>query len=247
MTRARQHGRHGRHGATAADTPGWVSPLPDELAAESARTWDAATQAPAVPDELRPPASASVGERVSALHRRHLLRERRAQEFVADTMNARTGLPMADTRSVVRFIRGLLVAAAPPRRGRRRRQRARRRPPGCSSRGCSASSSTPRSPTSRRAAPTPPWPGPTRRRSSWPGWSSCRARSPSPRKISSTVFGQDLLATAREYIVRADPAAAARPGREREHRRPGHPRHPRRRHDEQSVRYGVPEADHRAA
>ena len=54
------------------------------------------------------------------------------------------------------------------------------RPPGCSSRGCSASS-TPPSPTSRPGAPTPPWPGPTRRRSSWPGWSSSRARSPSPR------------------------------------------------------------------
>ena len=49
-----------------------------------------------------------MGERISALHRRHLLRERRAQEFVADTMNPRTGLPMADTSSVVRFIRELL-------------------------------------------------------------------------------------------------------------------------------------------
>ena len=90
------------------DAPGWVSPLPVELAAESARTWDAATQVPAVPDELRPPESGSVGERVNALRRRHLLRERRAQEFVADTMNARTGLPIADNHRVVRFIGSLL-------------------------------------------------------------------------------------------------------------------------------------------
>lgn len=85
-----------------------TSPLPPELAAESARTWDAGTHVPAVPEELRPPASASVRARLTALHRRHLLRERRAQEFVADTMNARTGLPIADTRRVVRFIGGLL-------------------------------------------------------------------------------------------------------------------------------------------
>ena len=35
-----------------------TSPLPPELAAESARTWDAGTHVPAVPEELRPPASA---------------------------------------------------------------------------------------------------------------------------------------------------------------------------------------------
>ncbi|MFC7594441.1 ABC transporter ATP-binding protein [Terrabacter sp. GCM10028922] len=85
-----------------------TSLLPPELAAESARTWDVATHVPAVPEELRLPGSASVRERLTALHRRHLLRERRAQEFVADTMNARTGLPIADTRRVVRFIGGLL-------------------------------------------------------------------------------------------------------------------------------------------
>ena len=85
-----------------------TSPLPPELAAESARTWDVAGHVPAVPEELRPPGDASVRERLTALHRRHLLRERRAQEFVADTMNARTGLPIADTRRVVRFIGGLL-------------------------------------------------------------------------------------------------------------------------------------------
>ncbi|GAB3880367.1 ABC transporter ATP-binding protein [Terrabacter terrigena] len=88
-----------------------VSLLPPELAAESARTWEGPVHVPAVPDELRPPASdesVGVGERLSALRRRHLLRERRAQEFVADTMNARKGLPIADSRSVVRFIGRLL-------------------------------------------------------------------------------------------------------------------------------------------
>jgi ABC-type multidrug transport system fused ATPase/permease subunit len=89
---------------------GDLSPLLSPLvAAESASTWDAGTQAPAVPEELRPPAAASVRERVAALHRRHLLRERRAQEFVADTMNARKGLPIADNHQVVRFIGRLLA------------------------------------------------------------------------------------------------------------------------------------------
>ncbi|GAB3067313.1 ABC transporter ATP-binding protein [Intrasporangium mesophilum] len=86
-----------------------LSPLPPDLAVESERSWQAGAHAPAVPDELRPPRSASVGERVTALHRRHLLRERRAQEFVADTMNARKGLPIANSRLVVRFVGGMLA------------------------------------------------------------------------------------------------------------------------------------------
>ncbi len=89
-------------------SPTHVSLLPPELAAESARTWDGAVHVPAVPDELRPPEAGTVPERLAALRRRHLLRERRAQEFVADTMNARKGLPIADNRSVVRFIGRLL-------------------------------------------------------------------------------------------------------------------------------------------
>ncbi|OFE14801.1 multidrug ABC transporter ATP-binding protein [Humibacillus sp. DSM 29435] len=92
----------------SADVPTRVVPLPPALAAESRRTWDAAVDLPVVPDELRPPTQASPSERVAAMRRRHLLRERRAQEFVADTMNARTGLPIADTRSVVRFVGRLL-------------------------------------------------------------------------------------------------------------------------------------------
>ena len=35
-----------------------TSPLPPELAAESARTWDVAGHVPAVPEELRPPGDA---------------------------------------------------------------------------------------------------------------------------------------------------------------------------------------------
>ena len=83
--------------------------LPPELAAQSAGTWDAATQqGPAIPEELVPPTSATAPERAAALRRRHLLRERRAAEFVADTMNSTKGLPIARPRQVVRFIGRLL-------------------------------------------------------------------------------------------------------------------------------------------
>lgn len=84
-----------------------TSPLPAELAAESERTWDAGHRPSAVPDELRP-RGGTVRERLVGLRRRHLLRERRAHEFVADTMSSRKGLPIADTGRVVRFIGGLL-------------------------------------------------------------------------------------------------------------------------------------------
>ena len=86
-----------------------LSPLPPDLAVESERTWQGGSHLPAVPEELRPPRTTSFPERVAALHRRHLLRERRAQEFVADTMNARKGLPIANPRLVVRFVGGMLA------------------------------------------------------------------------------------------------------------------------------------------
>ena len=104
MTEIDQHAT-----STRVDLDRGLSPdLPPDLAAESARTWDAASHVPAVPDGLHPRSGLSVRERVTALRRRHLLRERRAQEFVADTMNARTGLPIADNHRVVRFIGSLL-------------------------------------------------------------------------------------------------------------------------------------------
>ncbi|HET9631580.1 MAG TPA: ABC transporter ATP-binding protein, partial [Terrabacter sp.] len=103
---ARDVGRDAARDAGRVDAT--ASTRPAALAAESARTWDAVSHVPPVPEELRPPQHASVAQRLHALRRRHLLRERRAQEFVADTMNSRKGLPIADNRSVVRFIGSLL-------------------------------------------------------------------------------------------------------------------------------------------
>ncbi len=61
-----------------------------------------------MPEALRPEPDLGPGQRVRALRRRHLLRERRAQEFVADSMSSTKGLPIADNRQVIRFIGGLL-------------------------------------------------------------------------------------------------------------------------------------------
>ena len=68
-----------------------VSPLPPELAVESERTWGAGSHLPAVPSELRPPESGSVAERLAALHRRHLVRERRALRSTASASKAPVG------------------------------------------------------------------------------------------------------------------------------------------------------------
>ncbi|WP_347351482.1 ABC transporter ATP-binding protein [Intrasporangium sp.] len=85
-----------------------VSPLPPVLARASASTWDTTTPRESVPDQLRPPRHATPRQRARALRTRHLLRERRAGEFVAATMHPEHGLPIAQERQVVSFVGGLL-------------------------------------------------------------------------------------------------------------------------------------------
>jgi ABC-type multidrug transport system fused ATPase/permease subunit len=82
--------------------------VPD-LLATSADTWrDRALDPPPVPPELIPPDDASVGERLHALRRRHLLRERRAQLVYEQSRNPDRGWPVADNAAVGRFFRKLL-------------------------------------------------------------------------------------------------------------------------------------------
>ncbi|GAA1893875.1 ABC transporter ATP-binding protein [Lapillicoccus jejuensis] len=85
-----------------------TSLLPPDLALESARTWAGEASGPALPPELVPPTSAGVPERLRALRRRHALREQRARDFVAATMNPARGLPIAPASAVLGFIGGLL-------------------------------------------------------------------------------------------------------------------------------------------
>ena len=84
------------------------SPLAPELAEASAESWGDATSLRRLPAELRPTPGVSVPTRLRNLRRRHLLRERRAQEFVADAMSPDKGLPIAQPREVVKFIGELL-------------------------------------------------------------------------------------------------------------------------------------------
>jgi ABC-type multidrug transport system fused ATPase/permease subunit len=74
----------------------------------SAETWRTEPPAPRVPEELRPPETGSVFDRLRAWRRRHLLRERRAQDYFAASRRPERGLPVADRHAVWSFFTGLL-------------------------------------------------------------------------------------------------------------------------------------------
>ena len=75
----------------------------------SAETWRSTPSTPQVPDALSPPQSGSLVSRsVRAWRQRHLLRERRAAEFFADSRKPDLGLPVADRRDVGAFASRLL-------------------------------------------------------------------------------------------------------------------------------------------
>ena len=74
----------------------------------SAETWRSTAPAPEVPAELLPPRSGSVRSRLRAWRQRHLLRQRRAEEFFAASRNPDRGLPVADRRAVGAFASRLM-------------------------------------------------------------------------------------------------------------------------------------------
>ncbi len=75
----------------------------------SAETWRDEPPPPRVPVELTPPASRSPRVRLVAWRRRHLLRARRAEEFYASSRRPERGLPVADSRSVIGFVQRLIA------------------------------------------------------------------------------------------------------------------------------------------
>ena len=85
--------------------------------ADSEATWDhnrtrlaaAGSMPERIPSELRVPHGVGARERLRAWHRRHLLRERRAQEFYAQSRNPVRGLPVAGWPAVADFIKTLLT------------------------------------------------------------------------------------------------------------------------------------------
>ena len=80
-----------------------------DLLETSAETWRDRTQdPPAVPPELVPPRHASIRERLRALRSRHLLREERAQAVFAQSRKPERGWPVADNAAVREFFGRLL-------------------------------------------------------------------------------------------------------------------------------------------
>ncbi len=74
----------------------------------SAETWRSNPSAPEVPEELLRPKRGSARSRLRAWRQRHLLRQRRAEEFFAASRNPDRGLPVADRREVGAFASRLL-------------------------------------------------------------------------------------------------------------------------------------------
>ncbi|HVX46325.1 MAG TPA: ABC transporter ATP-binding protein [Mycobacteriales bacterium] len=78
--------------------------------AGSAETWRENRAAePVVPPELVPPTGAAPRERLAAWRRRHHLRAGRAEQYFATSRNPENGLPVAERSAVVHFLRGLLA------------------------------------------------------------------------------------------------------------------------------------------
>jgi ABC-type multidrug transport system fused ATPase/permease subunit len=87
-----------------------MSTLASDPLATSAETWrDRGSREPAVPAALVPPRGVTRRERVAALRRRHLLREQRARDTYAASRSPERGWPVADNQAVLAFFRGLLV------------------------------------------------------------------------------------------------------------------------------------------
>lgn len=97
-------------------TPDGAAAVTDPMA-DSAATWDdertrraaAGTLPPRVPAELIPPRHASVRDRLRAWRQRHLLRERRARDTFVRSRYPDRGLPVASRSAVVDFVRGLIT------------------------------------------------------------------------------------------------------------------------------------------
>jgi ABC-type multidrug transport system fused ATPase/permease subunit len=87
-----------------------MSTLASDPLVTSAATWrEPGHREPTIPSALVPPPK-SVGrrERVSALHRRHLLREERARATYAASRSPERGWPVADNHVVLAFFRSLV-------------------------------------------------------------------------------------------------------------------------------------------
>ncbi len=74
----------------------------------SAETWRETPAAPRVPASLEPPTGGSFGDRLRAWRGRHLEREQRARDTYASSRRPERGLPVASTPVVIAFLKDLL-------------------------------------------------------------------------------------------------------------------------------------------
>ena len=74
----------------------------------SAETWRSTPPPPRVPDALLPPREGSLRFRLKAWRGRHLLRERRAVEYFASSRRPERGLPVANRQAVWTFFRRMV-------------------------------------------------------------------------------------------------------------------------------------------
>ncbi|HJY46964.1 MAG TPA: ABC transporter ATP-binding protein, partial [Propionibacteriaceae bacterium] len=74
----------------------------------STETWRSTPPTPHIPEALLPQRRGSWVARLRAWRQRHLLRERRAEEYFADSRKPDLGLPVADRREVGAFASRLL-------------------------------------------------------------------------------------------------------------------------------------------
>ena len=76
--------------------------------ADSAATWDPGSDEPVVDPRLHPPRGATLSQRRAAWRTRHALRRERAERVYEDSRAPERGWPVADDRTVLRFCRDLI-------------------------------------------------------------------------------------------------------------------------------------------
>ena len=74
----------------------------------SAETWRSTPLPAPVPPELLPSRSGRIGDRLRAWRERHLLRERRAMDYFAASRHPERGLPVAGRPAVINFLKEML-------------------------------------------------------------------------------------------------------------------------------------------
>ena len=167
-----------------------------DLLATSAATWrDSALDPPLLPPQLTTPPNedASATEHIRAMRERHRLRRERAERVYADSRNPARGWPVADDRAVVRFVAAMI----------RERRWSFTALVVLNALAAAAALAVPR--LLGELIDTVTAPGPAANLGSMAivivGVVVAQAAFTFAGQLTSTLFGQNLLASMREYVV----------------------------------------------